>query len=351
MSRPCFTIGSRKVGIEYPPLVVADIGINHEGDMAKAKRMIDDAHAIGAECIKFQCHIVEDEMISAAKKIVPGHAKESIWEIMERCSFSEEQERELKNYVENLGMIYLNTPFSRAAADRLERMGVLAYKIGSGECNNYPLVRHIASFGKPVILSTGMNNIESIRPSVEIMEEYQVPYVLLHCVSMYPTPYNKVRLGSIDELRRFFPNAIVGLSDHSVGNYTCLGAVALGACVLEKHFTSDKNWPGPDIMVSINPRELKELIIGSKAIHEALDGKKEILADEQDVINFAYACVVTIKQIKKGEMFTMENIWVKRPGTGNIKAKYFEKIIGKISKVDIETGVQLDWEHIHLSQL
>lgn len=349
MSVPYLTIGSRRVGPEYPPLVVADIGINHEGDIDKAKRMIDDAHAVGAECVKFQCHVVEDEMTAAAKKIIPGHAKESIWDIMVRCSFSEMQERELKNYVENLGMIYLNTPFSRAAADRLERMGVVAYKIGSGECNNYPLVRHIASFGKPIILSTGMNNIELIKPSVDILEASKVPYALLHCISMYPTPYDKVKLGAIKHLKENFPNAIVGLSDHSVGNYTCLGAAALGASILEKHFTSDKNWPGPDIMVSIDPKELKDLVVGSKAIHEASGGIKEVLSDEQDIINFAYACVVTIKRIKRGEIFTMENIWVKRPGTGNIKAKDFEKIVGKIAKVDIEADLQLDWDHIHLS--
>lgn len=341
------TIRNRKIGSDFPPLVIVEIGINHEGDMKKARQMVDDAYLAGAECVKFQSHVVEDEMAPVAKKIVPGHTTESIWDIMVRCSFSEEQEQDLKKYVEDKGMIYLCTPFSRAAADRLERMNVLAYKIGSGECNNYPLIEHVASFGKPVFLSTGMNNIESIRPSVEILRKFQVPFALFHCTSMYPTPYNKVRLGGIVDLQNSFPDAVVGLSDHSLRNYTCFAAIPLGASILEKHFTSDKSWHGPDISISIDPQELKELICGSVAIHQALGGRKEILPDEQDVINFAYACVVAIQPIRQGEVFTKKNIWVKRPGNGEFKAEYFEKIIGRIAKVDIEIHTQLKREHIH----
>ncbi|MEK7644483.1 MAG: N-acetylneuraminate synthase family protein [Patescibacteria group bacterium] len=340
-------VGDRKIGLDFSPLVIVEIGINHEGSMEKAKKMVDDAYEAGAECVKFQSHVVEDEMTAVAKSVIPGHTTESIWDIMVRCAFSEEQEIELKKYVENKGMIYLCTPFSRAAADRLERIGVLAYKIGSGECNNYPLVEHIASFGKPVLLSTGMNNIDSIRPSVEIFRKYQTPFVLFHCTSMYPTPYDKVRLGGMVDLQNFFPDAVVGLSDHSLGNYTCFAAIPLGASVLEKHFTSDKSWAGPDIAISIDPRELKELIFGAKAIYQALGGRKDILADEQDVINFAYACVVTIRPVRKGEVFGKENIWVKRPGTGEIKAKDFENIIGRIASIDLEPDVQLRLEHIH----
>jgi sialic acid synthase SpsE len=172
-------IGRRVVGDDTAPLVVAEIGINHEGDPAKAKRMIDDAAGAGCECVKFQCHVIEDEMIP--NDVIPGNATESIWDIMARCALDEGQERELKTYAEKLGLIYLSTPFSRAAADRLEGMDVPAYKIGSGECNNYPLVRHIAGFGKPVILSTGMNDIQSIRPSVEILRAAGIPYALMHC--------------------------------------------------------------------------------------------------------------------------------------------------------------------------
>ncbi|MFA6171591.1 MAG: N-acetylneuraminate synthase family protein [Patescibacteria group bacterium] len=334
-------IGNRKIGKDYPPFVIAEIGINHEGDFDKAVRMINDAKGAGADCVKFQCHVVEDEMAPEAKKIIPAHAGESIWDIMVRCAFREEKERELKKLVEEAGMIYLSTPFSRAAADRLEKMDVLAYKIGSGECNNYPLLKHIAGFGKPIILSTGMNDIESIRKSAEIFRDAKLPYALLHCTSMYPAPYNKVRLGALEEMSREFPDAVIGLSDHSLGIYTCLGAVSLGAAILEKHFTSDKTWPGPDIALSIDPAELKEMVIGARAIFEALGGKKGILPEEQGIIDFAYACVVTIKDIKAGEKFSPENIWVKRPGTGEIKAVDYESLFGRSAARDLPADVQV----------
>lgn len=334
-----FIINGRKIGPSERPFVVAEIGINHEGSIVKAKRMVDDAAAAGAECVKFQTHVIEDEMIP--NDVVPGNTKETIWNIMDRCKLTEEEDRELKRYVEVKGMLYLSTPFSRAAADRLERMGVALYKIGSGECNNYPLVEHVARFGKPMIISTGMNDIASIRKTVATLEKHGVPYALLHCTSMYPTPYEKVRLGGILDLKKNFPNAVLGLSDHSLGIYTSLAAVVYGAAILEKHFTSDKTWPGPDIPISIDPQELKELIIGSDAVHKALGGHKDILKEEQPTIDFAYACVVSIADIKKGETFTRENLWVKRPGTGEIKADAFEALLGKTASADIPKNRQL----------
>src|SRR5262245_24409876 len=336
-------IGRRPIGDDSPPLVIAEIGINHEGDFAKAKRMIEDAAAAGCECVKFQCHVIEDEMIPAAGNVIPGNATESILTIMQRCALSDDEDRQLKSYAESLGMIYLSTPFSRAAADRLRKMGVVAYKIGSGECNNYPLVRHIASFGKPVILSTGMNDIDSVRPSVEILRAARVSFALLHCTSMYPTPYNQVRLGGIADLKAAFPDAVVGLSDHSYGNYTCLAAVALGARVLERHFTSDKTWPGPDVPISMDPVELRDLVVGSNAVFEALGGGKTILPDEQPTIDFAYACVVTTRAVRTGEVFSGENTWVKRPGTGEIKAKDYERVLGRTAARDLAAHTQIRW--------
>ena len=221
---------------------------------------------------------------------------------MVRCALDEDEERQIKAYVEVKGLIYLCTPFSRAAADRgSKRLGVQAYKIGSGECNNYPLISHIASFGKPVILSTGMNDLALDRAGSR--DPPRAPACrsrLLHCTSMYPTPYDKVRLGAIPALRERFPDAVIGLSDHSLGNYTCFGAVALGASILEKHFTSDMTWPGPDVPISIDPEGLRELVDGSRAIHAALGGTKDILREEQPTIDFAYACVVTIRDIVGG---------------------------------------------------
>ena len=339
-------IGSREIGPDQPPFVIAEIGINHEGDIGKARRMIDDAAAAGCECVKFQSHVIEDEYVPAAGKVIPGNAKESILAIMQRCAFDEAAERELKAYAESRGLLYLSTPFSRAAANRLERMGVLAYKIGSGECNNTPLVDHIASFGKPVLVSTGMNNLESIARTVAILERRGVPYGLFHCTSMYPTPYSKVRLGALADLARSFPRAVLGLSDHSLGVYTCLAAVPLGARLLEKHFTSDPSWPGPDVSISITPGELKELIVGSRAVFEALGGAKDILPEEQPTIDFAYASVVTTAAIRAGERFSRENLWVKRPGTGEILAARYEEILGRRAARDIAPDALLAWRDV-----
>lgn len=339
-----FEISGRKIGPAHPPFVIAEVGINHEGDFAKAIRMVDDAKAAGCECVKFQSHVIEDEMIR--NDVIPANAKESIWEIMKRCALTAEQDAELKRYVEKLGMIYLCTPFSRAAAIRLHEMGVTAYKIGSGECNNYPLIKHVASYGKPMIISTGMNDIPSIKRAVQIVEDAKVPYALLHTTSMYPTPYEKVRLGALADLREAFPNTVIGLSDHSVGIYTCIASVALGASVLEKHFTSDKTWPGPDIQVSIDPGELREMIEGSAAVHRALGGRKGVLPEEQPTIDFAYACVVSIEDIRAGEKLGASNIWVKRPGTGEIKAVDYEKLFGRTAKHDIARDRQIKWSDL-----
>ncbi len=337
-------ISGRRIGDAYLPLVIAEIGINHEGDFNKAIQMIDAAAEVGCECIKFQTHVIEDEMIP--NDVIPGNATESIWEIMSRCALTVEEEANLKKYSESKNMIFLSTPFSRAAAIQLENLNVAAYKIGSGECNNYPLVEHIARYGKPVILSTGMNNLESISKSVEILRNYNIPYALLHCTSIYPTPNNLVRLGALKELKETFPDAVLGLSDHSTSNYPCLGAVALGASILERHFTLEKSWSGPDVPISMDPTELKELIIGSHAIHQALDGTKNILKEEQPTIDFAYACVVAIQDIKEGTQFSDDNIWVKRPGTGEIKAEYYPNILGKTAKMNIKKDEQIKWAQV-----
>jgi N-acetylneuraminate synthase len=338
---PYITVGKRRIGPDYPPFVIAEIGINHEGSMAKAKRMVDDAAKAGAECVKFQSHVIEDEMVPEAKKTIPGNAKESIYDIMARCAMTEAQERELKRYVEQKGMIYLCTPFSRAAADRLHRMKVSAYKIGSGECNNYPLIKHIASFGKPVLLSTGMNSIADIKPAVAILTKAKVPFLIFHCTNQYPTPYKDVRLGALDDLRKAFPKTVLGLSDHSMGNYTSFAAVALGASVIEKHFTSNKQWKGPDVSISLDPKELTDLIEGTRAIWEARGGRKGPTKGEAPTIRFAYASVVTIAPVKAGERFSKNNLWVKRPGTGDFLAKDYEKLLGKRAARDIRADEQV----------
>ena len=336
-------ICNRNIGKNYPPLVIVEIGINHEGSLETAFRMVDAAHTAGAEIIKHQTHVVEDEMSSEAKKVIPGNADISIYDIIDRCALNEEDEIKLKDYVESKRMIFISTPFSRAAADRLERMGVCAYKIGSGECNNYPLVEHIASFGKPMIVSTGMNDINSVRKTVNILEEYNVPYALLHTTNLYPTPSHLVRFGAMKELQKEFPNAVVGLSDHTTSNLACFGAVALGASILERHFTDSMDRDGPDIVNSMDPAALKELIDGSIELAKMRGGRKEAAKEEQVTIDFAFATVVSIANIKKGETLTEENIWVKRPGTGGIAAESYNDILGKIANKNIEIDKHLSW--------
>ncbi|MTE27393.1 N-acetylneuraminate synthase [Winogradskyella ouciana] len=343
MSNPFITIANRKIGFDYPPLVIAEIGINHEGSLQVAKDMVDAAKRAGAEVVKHQTHIVEDEMSPVAKKVIPGNADVSIYEIMERCALNEEDEAELKSYVEAKGMIFISTPFSRAAANRLESMDVAAYKIGSGECNNYPLLEHIASFGKPVILSTGMNTIESVQKAVKIFDSKKVPIALLHTTNLYPTPSHLVRFGAMQELHKAFPDKVFGLSDHTLNNNACLGAVALGASVLERHFTDHKERTGPDIVCSMDEQECSELISGSKEIWSMRGGTKQPAKEEKVTIDFAFATVCTIQNIEKGEQLTKNNIWVKRPGTGKILAEHYNDILGKKATKNIETGVHLDY--------
>ncbi|MFA5158935.1 MAG: N-acetylneuraminate synthase family protein [Candidatus Omnitrophota bacterium] len=328
-----FKIGGRKIGLDQPPFVMMEVGINHEGSIEKAIQLVDAAKEHGADCVKFQCHITEEEMIPTDMK--PGKiSNERLWDIIKRCELTPKEEVEVQAYCKKKGILFLSTPFSRAAADRLNGMKVAGFKIGSGECNNYPLIEHIAKFQKPIILSTGMNDMESITRSVQIIQAQGCSLMLMHCTSMYPTPYNKVRLAAIHKLKEKF-GLEVGLSDHSLGIYTCLGAIALGATAVEKHFTISRDWPGPDIPISINPEELGELVKGGRAIWEARGGAKTILAEEQPVIDFAYATVVTTKPIRKGETFNSENTWVKRPGTGPILAKDLDKVLHKIAVRDL----------------
>ena len=340
-----FEIAGRKIGANHPPYVIAEVGINHEGDIRKALELVDAAVASGAEVVKFQCHITEKEMIPT--DMTPGEiSKEKLWDIIKRCELTEKEEREVQAYCKQKGILYLSTPFSREASDRLDAMGVPAFKIGSGECNNIPLLEHIARKGKPIILSTGMNDIESVRKSVAAITKYGVPLALLHCTSMYPTPYEKVRLGAVSHLKQEFPDLPVGLSCHSMGIWTCLGAVALGGSILEKHFTISRQWPGPDTGISIEPNELADLIRGSKAIWQARGGSKTILREEKPVIDFAYATVVTTTKIKPGEKFNRENIWVKRPGTGPILANRYEEVLGKEALREIPAETHLRPEDI-----
>ena len=336
-----FEIARRKIGSEYPPVVIAEIGINHEGSLDTAIAIADAAIDAGAEIVKHQTHVVEDEMSDEAKSVIPGNADVSIYEIMTRCALSEVEEYQLMQHIESRGAIFISTPFSRAAAERLRRFDVAAIKIGSGECNNYPLIRHIAKCGKPVIISTGMNTLQSVRPSVEILRQAQVPFALLHCTNVYPTPAEHVRLGAMCQLRDAFPDAVIGLSDHTTSNYACLGAVALGASILERHFTDSMDRPGPDIVCSMDPAALSMLIEGANTIFAARGGEKGPIEAEAPTIAFAFASVVAIKDIAPGELLTEENLWVKRPGNGEFSVLDYDSLLGRRAAAPISKGLQI----------
>ena len=337
-------IGSRKIGVEETPLVIVEIGINHGGNLDLAKHMANMASKSGAECIKHQTHFVEDEMTEEAKNIFPPNADISIWDVIENAALSPDEEIELKRYTEALGLIYLSTPFSRKAADFLNDIGVEAFKIGSGEADNLPLIRHISSFGKPVIMSTGMQTLNTIRPSVEILRNANVPFALLECTNLYPSPPEIVSLRGITDLKLEFPDAVVGFSDHSIGPEMALASVALGASILERHFTDSRYRIGPDISCSMDPAELRYLIDHSREVHTALHNPKKRSAPEDDVYRFARGSVVADRDLVKGRILTTEDVWARRPGNGEIAAYDFDKVIGRKLKRTLKRNEQLSWE-------
>ena len=336
-------IGNREISANHPPLVIAEIGINHGGDLEVAKNMVRLAAAAGCECVKHQTHIVEDEMTDEAKSIFPPNADVSIWDVMAQCALSQEDEAELKRYTEDLGLIWISTPFSRAAADFLETLDVPAYKIGSGEADNLPLIRHIAKKGKPVIMSTGMQTIDTIRASVQILEDAGIEYALLECTNLYPSPPEIVSLQGVTDLKNAFPNAVVGFSDHSIGPEMALASVALGASILERHYTDTRYRKGPDISCSMDPAELRFLVDRSREIHTALMNPKQRTASEEDVYRFARASVVADLDLPAGHTIAESDIWARRPGSGDIAGYDFDKVVGKTLKVAVTRNQQLKW--------
>ncbi|MFC3847141.1 N-acetylneuraminate synthase family protein [Helicobacter baculiformis] len=338
-----FMLGTREIGIEHPPLVVAEMGINHGGSLEVAKLMADAARRAGIEVLKHQTHIIDDEMSSLAKTIRPGNSSQDIYSIMKKCALSPRDERELKEYVEKLGMIFLSTPFSRAAANFLEDIGVVGFKIGSGEMNNHPLLKHIATFKKPMIISTGMHDLKAVQESVHVLGN-QVPYALLHTTNLYPTPFHLVRLQAMVELAEVFPGVPVGLSDHTRNNNACKCAIALGASLVERHFSDTKDREGPDISCSMDTQEAQDLVLSAREIFLMRGGSKVAIAEEQVTRDFAFATMVATAEIKKGEVLSDRNTWVKRPGVVGIPAKDYEKTLGKVAKLDIakDTHITLD---------
>jgi N-acetylneuraminate synthase len=341
-----FKIGNRILNEDSDPLIIAEIGINHGGSLKEAIKIAESAIKSGAEIIKHQTHVIEDEMSNEAKNVIPGNSNKSIYEIISECALSESDEFKLRDFVISKGVIFISTPFSRLAVKRIKKMNLPAVKIGSGECSNLPLLSEILKLEIPIIMSTGMHTIESIRPSVELIRRSKIPFALLHCTNLYPTPANLVRLGSINELKAAFPDAIIGLSDHSESNYPAFAALGLGAKIVERHFTDSKNRLGPDIPCSMDPLELTELIKGSKIINQTLKGGKFLINEESVTRAFALSSVVAIREILIGEELTWDNIWVMRPSGGDFSANEIYNLIGKKAKVNIMPGFQIKFGDI-----
>ena len=329
-------IGNRKISLDSKPLIVAEIGINHFGSLKLAKKIVDNIKKCGAEAVKVQIHIPDEEMSEEAKKIKPGNSSKNIFKIIQENSLTLNQELELKKYIEKKKLIYIATPFSYAAADWLNKHNIKIFKIGSGECNNLPLIKYICKFKKPMIVSTGMNSINSISKTVSVLNRKKIPHILLHCVNLYPVDYNLIRLNRISILKKKFSKSIIGYSDHSIGNGIPVAALGLGAKLIEKHFVISKKRKGPDVICSMDKNELKELIIVSKQIHASLNSKKDIIEEENITRRFAFHSVVSKSKILKGQKFDKKNLTTKRPGTGYFPASKIYSLFGKISKTNIK---------------
>lgn len=338
------TLGRRRIGSKHPVFVIAEAGINHNGSVRIAKKLVDCAKKAGADCVKFQTHITEKEMIKTDMK--PGNiSKRSLWSIIKECELSADDESELNKYCKKNKIMFLSTPFSIPAVERLEKLGVLGYKIASSEVTNPPFLAHVAKKAKTIILSTGMSEMSEIRRAVSILKRQRVPLALLQTTSEYPADYKDINLGVIERLEKSF-KVPVGISDHSIGIYTALGAVAKGACIVEKHITLDKKMPGPDQKISLDPGELAELVKGCRAVKLALGSTKKILPKEVPILRFARECVASTRAIHRGEIFSEENIAAKRPGTGPIPAKHYYKIIGKKARTDIPADKQFSYRDV-----
>ena len=325
-------IGKRVISNSTKALIVAEIGINHFGSLKLAKKIVIAAKKSGAEAIKVQIHIPDEEMSSEAKKIKPGNSNKNIYQIIKENSLSLDEEHKLKKYIEKNSLIYIATPFSYAAAKWLNKNNVKIFKIGSGECNNLPLIKYISKFKKPMIVSTGMNNLKSVNEVYKILKKEKIPHAFLHCVNLYPTSYKQSRLSRITELQKKFKKSIIGYSDHTIGNTTAMAAISMGARIIEKHFVITRNKRGPDTICSMDKKDLKSLISCSKNLFEAFSDKSELLKDEDITRKFAFHSVVAQKDIKQGEKIRISHLTTKRPGNGDFHANDLYRVVGKKAK-------------------
>ena len=335
-------IDNRIISLNSDPLIIPEIGINHNGNLNLAFKIVDAAKRAGAEIVKHQTHTIDDEMSNEAKKIKPGNSQKNIFSIIKSNSLSLEEEFKLFKYVKSKKMIYLSTPFSKNAVDRLVKFGVSAFKIGSGEMSNYPLLDYISKFKKPLIVSTGLHNLKQVKNTYLFLKNRKMNFALLHTTNIYPTSDKQLRLSSIPQLQKKFPKTLIGLSDHTGDLLSSITAISLGAKIIEKHFINSKNIKGQDISSSINEKELKELIISSTRIMTQMKGSKDKLLKQEEVTRrFAFASVVAIKDIKKGQNFSNENLFVMRPGTGYFNSSKLTYLYGKSAKKNIKKKTQI----------
>lgn len=322
-----------EIGSESKPFIVAEAGVNFRDDIDLAKAFIEEAAENGADAVKFQTHVQDEEMVeSGMRELDLG----GLYDRMGVYELSMDEHRELKSHCEGHGVRFLSTPFSVAGVEQLEELGVEAYKIGSGELTNHKLLRTIAETGKPMIVSTGMHSMETVRNTVDLLEEHADSFILLYCVSQYPTEPEDFNLGVINRMAEEF-DVPVGFSDHSTGVEAAAVAMARGACLVEKHFTIDRRLPGGDQEVSIEPDELAKLAEYATLCHVTKDAEKEVREDEAAIADWARHSVVTADAIASGEQFTDKNLTAKRPGTG-VPADEFYDIVGKTAARDLDAN-------------
>ena len=324
------------IDIGEQPYIVAEAGVNFRDDIELAKSFIEEAAIAGADAVKFQTHVPEAEMVeSEMRKLNMGN----LYERMGVYELSMDEHRALKTHCEEHNVLFLSTPFSPAAVERLEELGVSAYKVGSGELTNHHLLRTIAETGKPMIVSTGMHDMATVRETSELLKECDAEFMFLYCVSEYPTEPSDFNLGLINRMRSEF-DVPVGFSDHSTGVEAAAVAMARGAALVEKHFTIDRRLPGGDQEVSIDPEELEELVNYATICHETRGDEKDVRDGEAAIAKWARHSVVTAKQVTSGETLTAEDLTTKRPGTG-IPATEFSDVVGRTAARDIDVNTMI----------
>lgn len=337
-----FIIKNRMVGGDNKCFVIAEGCDNHMGDLAVAKEMALQAKLAGADCIKFQHHLPDEEML----KDVPISSNFDIplYDFLKLHALTLDQHIELKKYCDEIGIIYLCTPFSYKAACELEEEGIAyAFKIGSGEMTDIPSLKRIAKFGKPIIISTGMCTFDEIDRTYNALKDCGAPLAFTNCLSEYPPVYEDINLGVLKRMKERYPDVVIGHSDHTPDLYTCYAAVAMGAKIIEKHVILSKLTPGPDQSVSIDFNDLHQLVDGVRKVELALGDEKKVREKEVQIRAWAFRSVVSVKPIKKGERITQEMIWSKRPGTG-IPSYRMDEVIGKVAKKDIPENVLLSYD-------